>query len=222
LNILIVDDNLELCDELKYTLEHNKYTVDTASDGNLALDKIFENEYDLIILDIMLPNLNGTEILKELRQEKINTPVLMLTAKSSVQDKIRGLDLGADDYLIKPFSINELLARIRALLRRNSDSKTLILSFKDISLNTKTKEITKNKEIIELTPREFSILEFLMYNQGNIVSRTTIAEHVWGDEFDTFTMSNFIDVHIKNIRKKLNDSSFIKTIRGLGFMVPLK
>ena len=222
MKILAVDDEPDLLEQLQETLIRQKYDVDTADDGESALDKLFDKEYDLVILDIMLPKVNGLEILREIRKAKIDTPVIMLTAKGTVEDKIKGLDYGADDYLQKPFAIAELMARIRSLLRRTSDNRDLILTVSDVSLNTKTRQAKKKDITVELTPKEFSILEFLLYNKNRAVSRFTLAEHVWGDEFDPFTMSNFIDVHIKNLRRKIGDTDkkkIISTIRGIGFII---
>lgn len=222
MKILVVDDEPDLLEQLRETLTNQRYDVDTADDGESALDKLFDNPYDLIILDIMLPVVDGLAILREIRKANIDTPVLMLTAKGDVEDKIKGLDYGADDYLAKPFAIAELMARIRSLLRRASDHRDPLLTVSDIALNTKTRQVIKSGKSLELTPKEFSILEFLLYNQNRVVSRFTLAEHVWGDEFDPFTMSNFIDVHIKNLRRKIDDSDkkkIIRTIRGVGFII---
>jgi DNA-binding response OmpR family regulator len=222
MKILVVDDEPDLLEQLRETLTSQKYDVDTADDGESALDKLFDNLYDLIILDIMLPFVDGLAILREIRKANIGTPVLMLTAKGDVEDKIKGLDYGADDYLAKPFAIAELMARIRSLLRRASDHRDPLLTVSDIALNTKTRQVIKSGKSLELTPKEFSILEFLLYNQNRVVSRFTLAEHVWGDEFDPFTMSNFIDVHVKNLRRKIDDSDkkkIIRTIRGIGFII---
>jgi DNA-binding response OmpR family regulator len=222
MKILVVDDEPDLLEQLRETLTNQRYDVDTADDGESALDKLFDNLYDLIILDIMLPFVDGLAILREIREANIDTPVLMLTAKGDVEDKIKGLDYGADDYLAKPFAIAELMARIRSLLRRASDHRDPLLTVSDIALNTKTRQVIRNGKSLELTPKEFSILEFLLYNQNRVISRFTLAEHVWGDEFDPFTMSNFIDVHIKNLRRKIDDSDkkkIIRTIRGIGFII---
>ena len=219
MKILIVDDEPEIVDPLTKALSEQRYFVESAQDGETAQDKIFENVYDLIILDIMLPGIDGLTILKEMREAKISTPVLMLTARDSLEDKITGLDRGADDYLAKPFSIYELMARIRALLRRSGDNNNSILNGKGIALDTIGRSVTSNGRPVSLTPREFSILEFLLYNKNRVISRFNLAEHVWGDDFDPFTMSNFIDVHIKNIRKKTGDKHIIKTIRGVGFLI---
>ena len=222
MKILVVDDEPDLLEQLRETLTSQRYDVDTADDGESALDKLFNNPYDLIILDIMLPIVDGLAILREIREANIATPVLMLTAKGDVEDKIKGLDFGADDYLAKPFAMAELMARIRSLLRRASDHRDPLLTVRDIALNTKTRQVIKSGKSLELTPKEFSILEFLLYNQNRVVSRFTLAEHVWGDEFDPFTMSNFIDVHIKNLRRKIGDTDkkkIIRTVRGIGFII---
>jgi DNA-binding response OmpR family regulator len=221
MRILIVDDEPELLEQLRLVLTEQRYDVDLAVDGEMALDKVFDNPYDLILLDIMLPKRDGLAVLQEIRQAKIGTPVLMLTAKGEVPDKIRGLDEGADDYLAKPFSVAELLARIRALLRRTSEHGVPVLGVKDVQLNTVTREVTKNADHLKLTPKEFSVLEFLLYNKNRVVSRFSLAEHVWGEDFDPFTMSNYIDVHIKNLRQKIADldGSVIRTIRGVGYII---
>lgn len=221
MRILIVDDEPELVEQIKQALDSKRYTVDTAANGEEALNRIYVAPYDLILLDIMMPKKDGFAVLFELRREKKNTPVLMLTAKSGVKDRVKGLDFGADDYLAKPFSMEELLARVRALLRRSNELISPILRVKNISLNTASMEVFLNNQVVELTPKEFSILEFLLYNTNRVVSRFTIAEHVWGDEFDPITMSNSIDVHIKNLRKKIDSGKgkVIHTVRGIGYMV---
>ena len=222
MKILVVDDEPDLLEQIREVLKSQKYDVDTADDGELALDKLFDTVYDLVILDIMLPKIDGLSILKEIRKANIETPIIMLTAKGTVEDKIKGLDFGADDYLPKPFAIAELMARVRSLFRRTSDNRDPLLTVSDVSLNTKTRQVRKKDIPVELTPKEFSILEFLLYNKNRAVSRFTLAEHVWGDAFDPFTMSNFIDVHIKNLRRKIGDTDkkkIISTIRGIGFII---
>jgi len=219
MKLLIVDDEPELLDQLVKMLTGQRYDVATADDGEAALDKLFENPYDLVVLDIMLPKIDGLTVLKEMRAAGIRTPVLMLTAKGAVEDKVRGLDYGADDYLAKPFAAAELMARIRTLFRRGGAQLHAVLTVDDIALDTKTREVRRQDRIIELTPKEFSILEFLLYNKNRAVSRFTLAEHVWGDAFDPFTMSNFIDVHLKNLRRKIGDTKVIRTIRGVGFII---
>ena len=221
MNILIIDDELELLEKLRLVLTKENYTVDTAGDGKQALDKIWNGQYDLILLDIMLPYIDGLEILKELKDAGIDTPVLMLTAKGDVDDRVKGLNLGADDYLGKPFSIAELLARIKALIRRRYKENPEIQAG-SIVLDSVGRKVFKNNLPIDLTRKEFSILEFLLHNRGRAVSRFTLAEHVWGDNFDLFIMSNFIDVHMSNLRKKITGSGeepLIKTVRGFGYTI---
>ena len=222
MRILIVDDEQTLLDQLKQALEKQRYMVETALDGEEALNKLFEAPADLIILDIMLPKKDGLSVLREIRQAGTTTPVLMLTARGEIDDKIKGLDLGADDYLAKPFSLDELLARVRALFRRSGGQADSVLQVKDLQLDTVSREVRNAGELVELTAREFSILEFLLYNKNRAVSRFSLAEHVWGDAFDPFSMSNFMDVHMKNLRKKIGDSgqgALIRTIRGVGYII---
>ncbi len=221
MNILVVEDEPELLEKLVSVLNSEQYTTESASDGEEALDKIWNETHDLILLDIMLPRLSGLDVLRELRNGGIVTPVLMLTAKGDVEDKVLGLNLGADDYLPKPFSLAELLARVRALLRRGIEANPIIESG-NISLHTVSREVLKDGEPVSLTAKEFAILEFLLHNRGRAVSRFVLAEHVWGDNFDSFSMSNFVDVHIKNLRKKLKTDEalqLIKTVRGFGYII---
>lgn len=221
MNILIIEDEEKLLEYLKRSLEEERYRVETAQDGETGLEKIFSEVHDLILLDIMLPEINGLEVLREMRNARINTPVIMLTARGDIQDKIQGLDLGADDYLAKPFSLPELLARMRALMRRHTD-KNPVMQAGFISLNTITRSVMKENQPVTLTPKEFSILEFLLYNRGRVVSRFQLAEHVWGEDFDPFNMSNFLDVHVKNLRKKLkvaDEESIIETVRSVGYLI---
>jgi len=221
MNILIIDDEPELLEKLSFILSKENYAVDTAADGRQALDKICNDQYDLILLDIMLPYVDGLTILKEIRDSEIDTPVLMLTAKGDVDDKVAGLNLGADDYLGKPFSIAELLARIRALIRRRYKESPQI-KVGSIVFDSVGRKVLKDKMMIDLTKKEFSILEFLLHNRGRAVSRFTLAEHVWGDDFDPFSMSNFVDVHISNLRRKItepDEEPLIITIRGFGYKI---
>jgi DNA-binding response OmpR family regulator len=222
MRILIVDDERALVGQIQQALEGQRYLTDASHDGEEALDKLFANQYDLVILDIMLPLRDGFSVLREMREAAISTPVLMLTARDSTPDKINGLDLGADDYLTKPFSIDELMARIRALFRRFGSQPDAVIQTGNLRLDTVSREVTMSGELVELTAREFSILEFLLYNKNRAVSRFSLAEHVWGDDFEPFSMSNFMDVHMKNLRRKLGDSgqsSLIRTIRGVGYII---
>lgn len=221
MRILVVDDERGILDQLGGILTDQKYTVETAADGEKAIERILVQPFDLVILDIMLPRMDGFSVLKEMRREKIETPVLMLTARGQIEDRVKGLDLGADDYLAKPFSSAELLARARALLRRRTTHGSSVLEAGGIRLDTSTREVTADGSPVKLTPKEFAILEFLLYNRNRAVSRFSLAEHVWGDDFDPFTMSNYIDVHVKNVRRKTGDAggNVIRTIRGVGYMI---
>jgi DNA-binding response OmpR family regulator len=222
MRILIVDDEYPLLQQLQQIFEGQRYIVETAMDGEEALDKLFENPFDVIILDIMMPKIDGLTVLEQARKAGIDTPVLMLTAKGDVTDRVKGLDIGADDYLSKPFSLDELFARVRALFRRSGSRSEPLLQVLDLQLDTVSRKVTKGGRPVELTPREFAILEFLLYNKNRAVSRFSLAEHVWGDDFDPFSMSNFMDVHMKNLRHKIGDSGhgkIIQTIRGVGYII---
>ena len=222
MRILIVEDEESLALRMKNILESDAYHVETAFDGQEGLEAALTEEYDLLILDILLPNLNGLEILKEIRTQGLKIPVLLLTVKDGPNDKVEGLDAGADDYLSKPFAIPELLARIRSLLRRRSDTKSAVMSIGTLSINTNSREASVNGIPVNLTSKEYAILEFLIYNKNRVLSRLSIAEHVWGDNFDLFSMTNFVDVHIKNLRKKIEPDggkNIIHTIRGVGYMI---
>ncbi|WP_297956197.1 response regulator transcription factor [uncultured Desulfobulbus sp.] len=221
MRVLIIEDEPELRAQIADTLRQQNYTVDTAGDGVTGLERACTEPYDLLILDIMLPVQDGFAVLREMRAEQVATPVLMLTARVEVEDRVRGLDLGADDYLLKPFSMAELLARIRALLRRSHTQASPLLTVGDIHLDTGTREVTRSGRPVSLTPKEFALLEFLLYNRNRAISRFNLAEHVWGDAFDPFTMSNTIDVHIRNLRRKVDDQAgeVIVTVRGIGYMV---
>ncbi len=222
MRILIIEDEDALCRRIADVLENNNYIAEMAKDGKSGLEKALMGEYDLLLLDIMLPGMSGLRVLQEIRAAGLKFPVLLLTARDRVEDKVQGLDAGADDYLTKPFAVPELLARVRSLLRRSSDEKKSVLSVGDLCVNTTTREITRGGRSISLTAKEFAILEFLLYNKNRVVSRLSIAEHIWGDHFDLFTMTNFVDVHVKNLRKKIGDvpdHRIIQTIRGIGYMV---
>ena len=222
MKILVVDDDTPLRGQLRQLLEAQRYSVEIAADGHEALDQLFGAPFDLVVLDVMMPGLDGYEVLKQARNAGVQTPVLMLTARGGVTDKVMGLDLGADDYLEKPFSTEELLARIRAMLRRSGTATQSLLHAGNLQLDTATRKVTRAGREIELTPREFAILEFLLYNRNRVVSRHSLTEHVWGDEYDPFNMSNFMDVHVKNLRKKIGDTGsgrIIKTVRGVGYII---
>jgi DNA-binding response OmpR family regulator len=218
MKILLVDDERFLTDALGAILKQNKYNVDCAYDGEEGLDCALTGIYDLIILDIMMPKLDGFSVLKILRQNKIDTPVLILSAKSEIQDKIDGLNLGADDYITKPFSSEELLARVKALLRRKEKFTGNLLSFSDIQIDRDTFELVKGDKRIALGKKEFQILEMLFLNQGKIINKNVFIEKIWG--YDTEAEYNTIEVYVSFIRRKLqtiNSDAEIKSIRGVGY-----
>ncbi|MDD2307409.1 MAG: response regulator transcription factor [Prolixibacteraceae bacterium] len=220
MNILLIEDEPTIAQNIKERLTAELYRVEWANNGITGLNKALFEIYSLIILDILLPGLDGLSILKKLRAEKITTPVLLLTALGDTRSKVDGLDLGADDYLTKPFAMDELSARVRMLLRRKSNQKTSSICIDDLIIDTTKREVTRDGRTINLTSKEFQILEFMAYNKNRALSRLTIAEHIWQDNYDT--MTNFVDVHIKNIRKKVDSDSpgkLIQTIRGLGYMI---
>ena len=220
MKILVVENERDLNRIITKHLKKNNYSVDSCFDGQEALDFISYSEYDLIITDIMMPNVDGYEFIEKLRNNKNNTPVIMLTAKDTLEDKIVGLDSGADDYIVKPFEFDELLARIRVLMRRNYGLATNVIQIEDIVLDISKKQVTKSKELINLTGKEYEVLEYLMKNKGSILSRDQILNHVWDYNYEG--ASNIVDVIIKNIRKKLSngeDSTIIHTKRGLGYFV---
>lgn len=222
MRILVVEDRESLALQIKNVLESEGYQVEVAFDGRDGLDLAQAEDYDLAILDILLPKMNGLQILTEIRRQCLKLPVLLLTVKNLVEDKVKGLDAGADDYLTKPFAIPELLARVRSLLRRSSEIKTSVLSIGDLQVDTTTHDVRLAGKSINLTAKEYAILEFLLYNKNRVVSRLAIAEHVWGDNFDLFSMTNFVEVHIKNLRKKLEEggaAQVIHTLRGVGYMI---
>jgi len=220
MKILVVEDEKKVASFLKKGLEQEYYTVDLAFDGRTGLDRSLTEEYDLIILDVMLPIMDGISILKEIRNAKIETPVLMLTAKGATEDKVEGLDSGADDYLPKPFAFDEFLARVRALLRRKDKIKSFMLTAVDLALDTQTHKVKRGDSEITLTPKEYSILEYLLRNKNHVVSRMKLTEHVYEYQFDPDT--NVIDVYINKLRNKIDkdpDRLILHTIRGIGYMV---
>jgi DNA-binding response OmpR family regulator len=220
MRILIAEDDPRLGPSLKKGLEDNHYAVDLVTDGDEALSLALAVDFNLIILDIMLPGTDGFEICRQLRNQKRLTPILFLTALSGVDQRVKGLDLGADDYLTKPFAFRELEARVRALLRREGPSKTSELEFMDISLDTRTHEVKRGDRQISLTSKEYSLLELLMNNPGVVLSRDMIAEHMWN--IDAEHLSNVIDVYIRYLRRKLcenGEPDVISTIRGFGYQL---
>ena len=222
MRILIVEDEDSLALRIKSLLESENYKVKVEFNGENGLETALTEEFDLFILDLSLPKIDGIEVLRAVRRENITTPVLLLTARDRIEDKVKGLDEGADDYLTKPFAIPELIARVRSLLRRRSEVKSTTLNIADLELNTVSHEVLKGGKPVALTTKEYSILEFLIYNKNRVLSRLSIAEHVWGDNFDLFNMTNFVDVHIKNLRKKIDAgfaNSLIQTVRGVGYII---
>ena len=220
MKILLIDDERQLTDALSVILKKNNYSVDCAHNGEDGLDFALSGIYDLIILDIMMPKIDGISLLKTLRAKKFDTPVLLLSAKSELPDKIQGLNLGADDYMTKPFNTDELLARIKALLRRREKFVSDILTFGDISLDRDTIELIKGQKRIALGKKEFQILELLILNAGKSIEKEKFIEKIWG--YDTDAEYNTIEVYISFIRKKLNAigaKTEIKSIRGIGYTI---
>lgn len=217
MKVLVIEDEPKLNAGLVQGLKNRGYTVDFSLDGEEGERLARLNPYDIIVLDIMLPKRDGLEICRNIRAANISTPILFLTAKDATGDKIQGLDIGADDYLIKPFSFDELVARIRALLRRSPQAAGDILTLDDLHLNTRSQEVTADGKKINLTQREYALLEYLLRNKEAVTTREDILSHVWDRFFDSF--SNVIDVHLKNLRKKLpkNYARRIKTIWGKGY-----
>jgi DNA-binding response OmpR family regulator len=219
MRVLIVEDESKIAGFLAQAFQEEFYEAAVAGDGESALALIRGEVFDLVVLDVMLPGLDGFSVLREIRSLKLAVPVMMLTARDSVGDKVRGLDLGADDYLAKPFSVEELLARARALIRRSSTVED-VLRVADLELDRRTLSAARGGKKIELTRREYALLEYLLQSPGRIATRSMIAEHVWGIDFDSGT--NTIDVYIKYLRDKIDsgfDQKLIKTVRGRGYTI---
>lgn len=220
MRILVIEDEKKIADFIKRGLKEEGYAVDAAFDGENGLFMAKTNEYDLIILDLMLPKMNGIAVCRKLREEKNPAPVIMLTAKDTVKDKVAGLDSGADDYLTKPFAFEELLARVRAILRKADSGQPTKLKVADLELDLYTHKVHRAGKEIVLTAKEYALLEYLMRNAGSIVTRTMISEHVWDIDFDTFT--NVIDVYINYLRNKIDaghSKKLIQTIRSRGYIL---
>ena len=220
MRILVVEDEKKIAALIKRGLKEEGYAADIAHDGIEGEFLASTNQYDAIILDVMLPRLDGVGLCRSLREKKITTPIIMVTAKDSVGDKVRGLDSGADDYLTKPFAFEELLARIRSLLRKHSDQPATKLKVGPLELDLISHKVTRDGKEITLTTKEYALLEYLMRNSGSVITRTMIAQHVWDINFDTDT--NVIDVYINYLRKKIDDGfkkELIHTIRGRGYKI---
>jgi DNA-binding response OmpR family regulator len=220
MRILVVEDECTLAQVLRRGLEEQGYAVDDALDGEQGLLLAEAAEYDVVILDVMLPGLNGFQVCQHLRRSGQPASVLMLTARDGVQDRVTGLDCGADDYLVKPFAFAELLARVRALLRRNGPSRDRVLRAEDLELDTATREVRRCGQAVNLTSRECAILEYFLRNPNVVLTRDQIAEHVWG--FDFMAVSNVIDVYVATLRRKLGDQGephLLHTVRGVGYQL---
>ena len=220
MRILIVEDEAKVASFIKRGLEEEHYAVDVASDGEEGVDMVDVYEYDLAILDIMLPKRDGLSVLSHIRKKNNSMPVILLTAKDMLEDKVKGLDMGADDYLTKPFAFEELLARIRALLSRGKPEESLKLVLDDLILDPVTHTVTRAGEDIPLTAKEYALLEYFMRNPERVLTRTMISEHVWNIKFDTYT--NVIDVYISYLRNKIDkghEKKLLHTVRGVGYMI---
>ncbi|MBO9368999.1 MAG: response regulator transcription factor [Chloroflexi bacterium] len=218
MRILVVEDEPGIARFIRQGLSEAGYAVDVASDGEEGLDYALAAPYDLLVLDILLPKMDGLRLLRELRERGVRTPVLLLTALDTVEDRVKGLDSGADDYLVKPFAFPELLARVRALLRRPPLQSNPVLRVGDLELDTVRREVRRAGRRIDLSPREFSLLEYLMRHPNQVLTRTQIAEHIWN--FDFYAESNVVDVYIGYLRRKIDrgfDRPLIHTVRGVGY-----
>jgi len=220
MRILLVEDEQGLASVLKRGLQEHGYAVDAAGDGEEALAFAESEPYDLIVLDVMLPDLDGFSVCRRLRAMRSTVPVLMLTARDSIEDRVLGLDCGADDYLVKPFDPRELLARVRALLRRERVQRDPVLRVADIEVDTSSRQVRRGQRAVVLTMREYAILELFVRNTNRVLSRDEIAEHIWA--FDFTAMSNIIDVYVGNLRRKLWDDAeprLLRTVRGIGYLM---
>lgn len=220
MRILVVEDEKKVASFIRRGLEEEGYAVDVAGDGENGLAMALDRVHDLILLDVHLPGRNGFSVLRELRDRKVATPVLLLTVRATIEDKVLGLDSGADDYLTKPFAFQELLARVRALLRRRSEERSALLRVSDLTLDPARRVVHRAGETIELTAKEYALLEYFMRNPGMVLTRTMIAEHVWDYDFDS--MTNVIDVYVNYLRKKVDrdrEPKLIHTVRGSGYVM---
>jgi heavy metal response regulator len=219
MRILVVEDEKRIADFLSRGLQGAGYAVDVSNDGTTALQFTHDTDYDLVILDLMLPDMDGLKVLERIRSRRTGPPVLILSARGAVDDRVKGLETGADDYLTKPFAFVELLARVRALLRRGQPAPEK-LQVADLALDCARRKVIRGNETIELAPKEFGILEYMMRNKGRPLSRTMIVEHVWDMDYDGLT--NIVDVYIRHLRSKIDDrfpQKLIHTVRGIGYMI---
>src|SRR6478609_5566396 len=219
MRILVVEDEKRIADFLCRGLEGAGYAVDAAGNGAAAIEHIHSTDYDLVVLDLMLPDMDGLQVLEKIRNRKVGPPVLILSARGGLDDRVRGLEQGADDYLVKPFAFVELLARVRALLRRGQPTPER-LQVAELTLDCIRRKVVRGNETIELAPKEFGILEYMVRNKGRPLSRTMIVEHVWDMDYDGLT--NIVDVYIRHLRSKIDDKwtqKMIQTVRGIGYMI---
>ncbi|MDA0986551.1 MAG: response regulator transcription factor [Bacteroidetes bacterium] len=217
-NILIIEDEKKLSSLISRALIQEGFKTDIANDGLNGEKKALTENYDLIIVDLMLPQKDGLQIISTFREKHIQTPVLIITAKSDVEDRVKGLDMGADDYLVKPFAIGELLARVRSLLRRTSSTIQKTIHIQDLTLDLIKRRVSRGKNLIDLSPREFALLEYFISNRNKVITRATLCEHIWNYNFDTGT--NLVDVYVNHLRNKIDHgykNKFLKTIRGVGY-----
>lgn len=220
MRVLLVEDEKKVASFIKKGLEEHGYAVDHGADGKSGLLMALDQIHDLVILDINLPEIDGLTVLRQMRAKKVVTPVLLLTVRATIEDKVIGLDTGADDYLAKPFSFEELLARVRALLRRSSDSKSPVFTVADLVLDPASRQVFRGSDRIELTSKEFAILEYFIRNRGRVLTRTMIIDHVWGYDFDADT--NVVDVYVNYLRKKIDapyEPKLLHTVRGTGYVL---
>ena len=220
MRLLVIEDEQKVANFIKQGLEEEGYAVDHAADGASGLQMALEGLHDVIVLDVMLPKLDGLSVLQQVRQANVTTPVLLLTVRATIEDKVLGLDAGADDYLTKPFAFEEFVARVRALLRRRAETAPPILQVADLALDPARRAVSRGAKKIELTPREFTLLDYFMRNPGRVLTRTMIANRVWDYTFDSTT--NVIDVYVNYLRKKIDtghDTKLLHTVRGVGYVM---